>query len=84
MHRQSRCWPLLSALFAAALMLAACVGQPKEVRGEFPSYLARQPGQGAAVAPKDVNGRSNTSGLGAGMMMVAPGTTATPTPTPSK
>jgi hypothetical protein len=82
--RQHRYWRRgsLGILLMTALLLGACVGRPKEVHGEHPSFLPSSNGQPAAV-PTNVGGNSDTSGVGAGMQLQSPGGPAA-TPTPAK
>lgn len=77
-----RRWRSVIALLAALLVMTACVGRPKEVSGEFPSFLPSS-GHGVSAVPTNVGGTSNTSGLGAGFLQ-SPGTAPSATATPSK
>jgi hypothetical protein len=77
-----RRWRSVIALLAALLIMTACVGRPKEVSGEFPSFLPSS-GHGVSAVPTNVGGTSNTSGLGAGFLQ-SPGTQPAATPTPGK
>lgn len=73
----------LGLLGLTMLALAGCVGRPPEVSGEHASFLPRAaPGVAPGAAPKNVNGNSDTSGLGAGML-VSPNSDTTPTATPA-
>lgn len=69
-------------LLAALLVMTACVGRPKEVSGQFPSFLPSS-GNGVSAVPTNVGGNSDTSGIGAGLLQ-SPGTGPTVTPTPGK
>lgn len=71
------------AVFAALLIMTACVGRPKEVRGQFPSFLPSS-GNGVSAVPTNVGGNSNTSGIGAGMLQSPSSSSPAATPTPSK
>jgi hypothetical protein len=70
------------ALLVVMLVVTACVGRPAEVHGEHASFLPHV-GNQVAAAPTNVGGRSDTSGLGAGML-ISPGSEPTVTPTPGK
>jgi hypothetical protein len=69
-------------VLAALLVMTACVGRPKEVSGQFPSFLPSS-GNGVSAVPTNVGGNSNTSGIGAGLLQ-SPGSGPTATPAPSK
>lgn len=72
----------LVALVGALLVMTACVGRPKEVSGEFPSFLPSS-GNGVSAVPTNVGGNSDTSGIGAGLLQ-SPGSSPAATPTPAK
>ena len=67
---------------AALLVMTACVGRPKEVSGQFPSFLPSS-GNGVSAVPTNVGGNSNTSGIGAGLLQ-SPGSAPTATPAAGK
>lgn len=69
------------ATLIALLLMSACVGRPQEVRGQHASFLPRANGAPPGAVPTNVGGTSNTSGLGAGML-VSPGSAPEATPTP--
>ncbi len=74
----------VAALAVVMLLLVGCVGRPAEVHGQHASFLPRAaPGSVPGAAPTNVGGRSDTSGLGAGML-VSPNGAVTPTATPTK
>ena len=70
------------AVLAALLVTTACVGRPKEVSGQFPSFLPSS-GNGVSAVPTNVGGNSNTSGIGAGLLQ-SPGSEPTATPAAGK
>ncbi|GEM_PF-4425698 len=73
----------IATMLMALLFMSACVGRPQEVRGQHASFLPRANGAPPGAVPTNVGGTSDTSGLGAGML-VSPGSAPEATPTPQK
>ena len=68
----------------AMLLMAGCVGRPPEMHGQHASFLRRSaPGAAPGAVPTNVGGKSDTSGLGAGVL-VSPNSVPAPTPSAGK